>query len=179
MTEQYPRLATFFSDTLASLSPPRPLSSTLTVFVASALSAFLVPTSRKGIPILNKSFLTAATSLLSFPAPSLPASFRFPPAPRSPYLASLFLSLSLSFFPTPPLCSRLVLLVRMSPSLSFPARSTRHVVVDSWLALMQSVSDYSPRRYFVYTPSLIAGSWNFFPSEPPSVRYGDKIAIVF
>lgn len=40
------------------------------VFVASVLSAFLVPTSRKGIPILNKSFLTAVTSL--WPSLSVP-----------------------------------------------------------------------------------------------------------
>ena len=38
----------------------------LVVIPTIALSAFLVPTSRKGIPILNKSFLTSVTSRLSY-----------------------------------------------------------------------------------------------------------------
>lgn len=59
-----------FSTARISSVPPATSSRSLTVFVASALSAFLVPTSRKGIPILNKSFLTAVTSL--WPSLSVP-----------------------------------------------------------------------------------------------------------
>lgn len=61
MMKQYRTLP--FSATRISSVPTATSSRPLTVFVASAPSAFLVPTSRKGIPILNKSFLTAVTSL--------------------------------------------------------------------------------------------------------------------
>ena len=62
MMKQY--RTSLFSVTRISSVPPAISSRPLMVFVASALSAFLVPTSRKGIPILNKSFLTAVTSLV-------------------------------------------------------------------------------------------------------------------
>ena len=131
MTRQYPRVAIFFSGALASppspLPPPRPPSSTLTVFVASTLSAFLVPTSRKGIPILNKSFLTAATSLcfLSLLHPS-PRRFRLPLSPRLPHL-----SLSLSFFSATLLPSRST---RLNVSVTFVSRTvdaTRRRILGS------------------------------------------------
>ena len=169
MTKQY-RALPFFripSPRVLSTHPlPHPRSTTLTVFVASTLSAFLVPTSRKGIPILNKSFLTAATSLLSFPPPSALAQFRLPLSSRLPYLTPLSSILLLSRS------------TRLNFSVIFVPRTAN--VVDSRFAFTQNASRLLLHRYFVYNPSLIAGIFSPYTILGCSIRRpGDKIALVF